>query len=51
MTSWILRNRETREVICETFDRRKVAALNTAKYEAVPIIDYLAEVNERAKNG
>jgi hypothetical protein len=40
--SWVIRNKETGEVIMETFDRKKVEALNTAKYEAVPIIDHLA---------
>jgi len=45
--SWILRNKQTKEVICETFDRRKVDALNTAKYEAVPILDYLVSINSK----
>ncbi len=43
--SWILRNRTTKEVVCETFDRRKVDTLNTAKYEAIPIGEYLASLN------
>jgi hypothetical protein len=43
--SWILRNKATKEVVCETFDARKVAALNLAKYEAVPILAYLQEIN------
>lgn len=43
--SWVIRNKATHEVIMETFDTRKVNALNTAKYEAVPIYDYLQEVN------
>lgn len=41
-TSWILRNKVTKEVICETFDKRKVDALNTDKYESVPIQQHLA---------
>lgn len=45
--SWILRNKETKVVICETFDARKVAALNTVKYEAVPILEYLQSINGR----
>jgi len=44
--SWVIRNKETKEVIMETFDFRKVEMLNTAKYEAVPIVKYLAELNE-----
>jgi len=43
--SWIIRNRSTKAVICETFDERKVKALNTEKYEAVPILAYLQELN------
>jgi hypothetical protein len=30
--SWVIRNKDTQEVICETFDERVVNALNTAKY-------------------
>ncbi len=43
--SWILRNKITKEVICETFDPSKVTALNTEKYEAVPIQEYLGSLN------
>ena len=45
--SWVLRNKITKEVICETFDARKVAALNTDKYETVPILEYLVSLNKR----
>lgn len=48
-TSWILRNKETGEVIMETFDRKKVDALNTKKYEAVPALKYLAELNKKER--
>jgi hypothetical protein len=40
-TSWIIKNKETGEIIMETFDCKKVEALNTTKYEAVPIIEHL----------
>ena len=43
--SWIVRNIETGEVLFETFNRKLVAALNTAKYEAVPVLSYLANLN------
>lgn len=46
--SWVIRNKSTGEVVMETFDRNKVAALNTAKYEAVPILLYLQEINRQA---
>lgn len=48
-TSWVIRNKDTKAVVCETFDSRKVAALNTEKYEAVPILDYLCELNASIK--
>ena len=47
--SWVLRNKTTKEVICETFDSRKVELLNTEKYEAVPILEYLVEFNRSVK--
>jgi hypothetical protein len=43
--SWVIREISTKKVICETFDRRKVDALNKDRYEAVPIIEYLAALN------
>lgn len=46
--SWVIRNKATKEVIMETFDARKVAALNTDKYEAVEIQKYLGELNKGA---
>lgn len=45
-SSWVIRNKGTKEVIFETFDKAKVDALNTEKYEAVPIQKYLGELNE-----
>lgn len=43
--SWVIRNKVTGEVLFETFDKHKVDALNTIKYEAVPIWDYLGSIN------
>jgi hypothetical protein len=34
----------------ETFDRKKVDALNTEKYEAVPILEYLTSLNKRPES-
>jgi hypothetical protein len=47
--SWVIRNKGTGEVLFETFDRKKVDALNTEKYEAVPIQEYLGSINNAAK--
>lgn len=43
--SWVIREKGTGNVIMETFDRKKVDALNTKKYEAVPIQEHLAGLN------
>lgn len=45
-TSWIIRNKATGEVLFETFNSKLVAALNTRKYEAMPIGQYLASLNQ-----
>jgi hypothetical protein len=45
--SWVVREKTTGTVLFETFDRKKVDALNTARYEAVPIGQYLASLNRR----
>jgi hypothetical protein len=44
--SWVIREKGTGKVMFETFDKKKVDALNTAKYEAVPIMEYLASLNK-----
>lgn len=44
--SWVIRDKETGAVVGETFDRAKVDALNTDKYEAVPAYQHLAELND-----
>lgn len=47
--SWVIRETSSKRVICETFNVRAVERLNTMKYEAVPIHDYLVEVNAAAR--
>lgn len=49
--SWVLREKATGLVIMETFEERLVHALNTAKYYAVPIHDYLAQFNGSVRDG
>ena len=48
--SWVIRNKETGEVISETFESGIVQKLNTDKYEAIPIIDYLEGLNKTIDN-
>jgi len=50
-SSWVIRNKQTGEVIAETFDKNKVDALNTEKYEAVPILEHLQGLNKNASSG
>lgn len=49
--SWVIRNKETKEVIMETFDKAKVDALNTDKYEALPIQQYMGDLQDRINKG
>lgn len=46
--SWVIRNKKTGEVVMETFDKAKVDALNTSKYEAVSIMEHLQGLNDKA---
>lgn len=43
--SWIIRNKETKEVLFETFNPTVPQKLNAEKYEAVPILEYLQSLN------
>lgn len=45
--SWVIRDKSTGTPVFETFDEAKVKALNTEKYEAVPIGEHLASLNTR----
>ena len=49
--SWVIREKDTGNVVIETFDKKKVAALNTDKYEAVPVQQHLGELNAAIKAG
>lgn len=49
-SSWVIRNRTTKEVICETWNYHAVTCLNTQKYEAIPILEYLNELNQKIKD-
>lgn len=49
--SWVIRNRETYEAVFETFSEKTAGAINTAKYEAVPILEYLQSLNRRMTSG
>lgn len=44
--SWVIKNKETGDIVMETFDKKVVDALNTKKYEAVPILEHLQSLND-----
>lgn len=44
--SWIIRDKKTSKAVMETFSQDVVDKLNTSKYEAVPILEYLRGLNE-----
>jgi hypothetical protein len=45
--SWVIREKETGRFVIETFSERVVEVLNTQKYEAVPILEYLQSLNRK----
>lgn len=49
--SWVVRRLATGEVLFETFNPRILDVLNKEKYEAVPIMDHLIELNRKIKSG
>ena len=48
-TSWVICENKTGTAVCETFSSTLAGAVNTAKYEAVPIRVYLAGLNRRLR--
>ena len=49
-SSWVIQNIETKEVIMETFQKTLIDKLNTTKYIAIPVHDYLAALNQSIKD-
>lgn len=47
--SFVIRNKTTKEVICEIFNKNLLFILNYEKYEAIPILQYLQEFNRKVK--
>lgn len=43
--SWVIKEKATGKVLMETYDQKEVDALNTEKYEAVPILKHLQDTN------
>lgn len=47
--SWVIRDKKTKQVVLETFNPGVVSKLNTSRYEAIPILEYLQELNRSVK--
>lgn len=43
--SWVIVRKWDKAVVCETFNRELVARINTEKYQAIPILEYLYDLN------
>lgn len=49
--SWVILDKETRKGIYETFNEEMVNRLNRELYDAVPVLEYLQDLNRRIKAG
>lgn len=45
--SWVICDRATGAAVLETYSPRLVACINTAKYRAVPVLEYLQALNRQ----
>jgi hypothetical protein len=45
--SWVVVETETGRAVLETFNPKVAAAVNTAKYRAIPVLEYLQSLNRK----
>lgn len=50
-SSWIIINKATGNAVLETFSQRYAEAVNTERYQVVPVLEYLQELNRKIKEG
>ncbi len=48
--SWVIVNKETGKAVFETFEEKTANAINKEKYKAVPILEYLQNLNKEIKD-
>jgi hypothetical protein len=48
--SWVIINKATRVAVFETFNENTAKAINTRLYEAIPILEYLQQLNRSLKS-
>ena len=49
IASWVIVKKQSGNGVFETFSKKVADAINTKKYEGVPILDYLVALNKRIK--
>lgn len=49
--SWIIINKNTRQAVFETFNENTAKAVNPRLYEAVPVLQYLQQLNVSIRKG
>lgn len=47
--SWVIVSKQTGKPLFETFQASIISKINTAQYEAVPILTYLQQLNRSLK--
>ena len=47
--SWVIVNKATNETICELWNIETVYYINTEKYKAIPVREYLENLNKQVK--
>ena len=47
--SWVIREKASKRVLFETFNPKLVQQVNTVRYEVVPILEYLGELNRKIR--
>lgn len=47
--SWIIVSRATGKAVLETFNPRIAAAVNRARYDVLPVLEYLQNLNRALK--
>lgn len=48
--SWVIIRISDNEAVLETFNPKVIAAMNTERYKAVPILEYLGSLNKITTN-
>lgn len=49
--SWVIVDRATGKAVFETFSKRIATAINLERYDVVPILQYLQDINRQIREG